>query len=135
MNNDAGILIWVLLLALLVGVPLLSVGLGLWKLKTCRSTSGQVLLGSGIAVLCAYLFVVLGYIAIVAPGRSGIVAKGISPEGREYCVVQTFKHMRSRTRSVFISATRLVFGAGITWTMKLWPGARPTSNSKMEPPM
>ena len=80
-----------LLLIILVGAPLLCVGWGIMKLKTCPSRSAKLLLGTGITILCGYLFLVLAYILLVGPGRSGILAKGVSPEGREYCVVQTFK--------------------------------------------
>lgn len=42
-----------------------------------------------------YLFV-LGIVALVSwvgPCQSGIVAQGTDPQGRPYCIVQTFKHI------------------------------------------
>lgn len=91
--NHTSILILVLLLTILVGIPLFCVVLGFKLFKTCSSLAAKVLLGTGIAILCAYLLATLAFVLWVGPGRSGILAQGTSPEGREYCVVQTFKDM------------------------------------------
>jgi hypothetical protein len=92
-TNYSGVFVLLLVLTIMIGLPLICVVLGFKRLKTIRSHGAKALLGAGIAILCAYLLAILAFVVWVGPGRSGIVEQGISPEGRQYCVVQTFKDM------------------------------------------
>ena len=88
-SNSTGILIVVLVLTVLVGTPLICIVFGLKKRKSSRSAT--VLLWTGIIILAAYFSAVVAFVVWVGPGRSGVLARGKSPTGQEYCVVQTFK--------------------------------------------
>jgi len=46
---------------------------------------------TGIVILFVCLALVLAFISSVQPGKSGILTRGVSPTGQEYCVVQTYK--------------------------------------------
>jgi hypothetical protein len=81
---------FMIMMAILIGVPLLFLVFGF---KSIKFSSGKMLTGIGTAILLAYLFVIIGYVVLVGPGRSGILAQGTSPQGLEYCVVQTYKGM------------------------------------------
>ncbi len=85
---------WVLRLiglALLIGLPTACLIGGILGLKSSSQQRGKLLVGAGVGILCVYGLMTFAYAACIGPGRSGIVAHGWSPEGREYCIVQTFK--------------------------------------------
>lgn len=80
-------------LALLIGLPTACLIGGVLGLKSSAQQRGKLLVGAGVGILCVYGLVAFGYAVCIGPGRSGIVAHGWSPQGREYCIVQTFKTM------------------------------------------
>ena len=85
--------ILLLTIGILVGLPLVCVVWGFKRLNICRSGCAKLLLGTGITILCTYLLTILAFVLWVSPGHSGILTQGVSPDGRQYCVVQTFKGM------------------------------------------
>jgi hypothetical protein len=80
-------------LVILIGTPILLLYLGIKQIKTSRSTGGKILIGIGVTVLLVYLTGIGAYVIWVGPGQSRILTQGKSPEGLEYCVVQTFKDL------------------------------------------
>ncbi len=85
---------WVILIAIagiFFGIPILLIALGWGQARSERSVGGLVLVGLGMAMLLTELCIIVAYLMQIGPGRSGIIARGYSPEGREYCIVQTFK--------------------------------------------
>ena len=93
MNATNHFIILIALILILFGTPILFLYLGIRQVKTSRSIGGKILIGFGAAILLIYLSVIVAYVVLVGPGRSGILTRGISPQGLEYCVVQTFKGM------------------------------------------
>ncbi len=91
--NYTGLLILLLALVVLVGLPVLCIVAGVVRLKTLGWRSARVLLTFGTGVLGFYLALLVAYIVSVGPWRSGILTQGKLPEGREFCVVQSFKDM------------------------------------------
>lgn len=81
------------LLAVIIGLPTACIIGGIARFKSSGSKAGRLLLGAGVGILCIYGLLAFAYVQYVGPGRSGIVAHGESPDGREYCIVQTFKGM------------------------------------------
>jgi hypothetical protein len=75
----------------LLAIPILCVGLGLARVRISQSVKASLLLAIGLGIACVYVVVALAYVLMVGPGRSRIVTEGISPEGRQYCIVQTYK--------------------------------------------
>jgi hypothetical protein len=78
------------ILAVLVLTPLACISFGISRL-ICKSSGGKLFLGLGVGIVFVYGILVVGYLMMIGAGRSGIVARGSSPEGREYCIVQTYK--------------------------------------------
>lgn len=89
--NWVGVLMLFAAIALLVGTPLLLLTVGVRRSKRGRSTGATVMLASGFSICAAYIAAIVTFIIWVGPYRSGIVLHGRSPDGREYCVVQTYK--------------------------------------------
>jgi len=58
---------------------------------TARSSGGFIRFFSVVGILL--LLLIAWYIATVRPGQSGIVLTGESPDGREYCIVQTYSNL------------------------------------------
>jgi hypothetical protein len=75
----------------ILAVPVICIGLGLARVTISQTLTPGLFLRVGLGVACAYVILVLAYVSTVGPGRSGIVAQGTSPEGRQYCIVQTYK--------------------------------------------
>ena len=46
-----------------------------------------------LVLLALFIGLVAAYLVAIRPWQSKILAQGVSPEGREYCVVQTFKDL------------------------------------------
>ena len=72
------------LLVPILALPIVCIGFGI----TIRA---RRVLVSGIGILCIYVLLILGYVIMVWPGQSKILARGTSPMGQEYCIVQTYK--------------------------------------------
>jgi len=74
-----------------IALSLSLLGVGSWFVIRVRSSAARIL--GGLAVVCgAAVLGTIGWWSYqVAPGRSGIVTSGTAPDGREYCVVQTFQ--------------------------------------------
>ena len=89
--NPIAVCVLLALLIVFIGGPLLLLGFGIRTFRRTRSVTSRVLIGVGAAFFLAYFAAIVSYIAAVSPGRSGIVTHGVSPDGHEYCVVQTFK--------------------------------------------
>jgi len=70
--------------------PLACICFGLSRVIN-KSSGGKLLLGIGVGIVCVCGVLVAGYLMMIGAGRSGIVARGTSPDGREYCIVQTYK--------------------------------------------
>jgi len=89
MNSSYSISV-VIVFLIIFGIPLLCIGFGLACLLS-KASGGKLFLGIGIGILCFYAVVAAGYMMMIGAGRSGIVAQGTSPNGKEYCIVQTYK--------------------------------------------
>jgi len=89
MNISHSILIWAVL-AVAVLTPLACISFGVSRL-ICKSSGGKLFLGIGVGIVCVYGILAARYMMMIGVGKSGIVARGVSPEGREYCIIQTFK--------------------------------------------
>lgn len=77
------------LLALFIGAPGSLFLFGLWFFRRAKTPFGRVLPGVMTVVGAAGLSVVGLHLYRSAPGHSGILAAGASPDGREYCLVQS----------------------------------------------
>ena len=96
MTHGVNGIAWLLQIALvlvLVGMPLLLLIFGVRQFRKSRSVGARIAMGIGVAVCATYLSTIAAFVWWIGPGRSGILVKGHSPEGMEYCVVQTFKDM------------------------------------------
>ena len=49
--------------------------------------------GSLLVLITLFLGVVVAYMVSVRPWQSKVLSHGYSPDGREYCIVQTFKDL------------------------------------------
>lgn len=85
------LLVVLALLAMIIGTPVCMLIFGIKRHKRLHSTGAKLMIGTGSAICLGYLFTIVSYIAEVGPYRSGILSQGISPDGAEYCVVQTYK--------------------------------------------
>lgn len=83
------ILLLVLLVILAFPFVLLIAGFG--NSRRPRSRGSKVLIGSGVILILLYAAGFVQVIVAIGPGQSGLLASGATPDGREYCVVQTFK--------------------------------------------
>ena len=101
MNATNDFIILIALILVLFGTPIRFLWLGLKRINTSRPTGGKILIGIGTAILFIYLSAIIAYIVQVGPGRSGILTRGTSPRGLEYCVIQTFKGMTGPYRVSF----------------------------------
>ncbi len=83
-----------LLLLFLIGlVPILCLGVGIRRFRKSRTRGSAALLAMGAILFLAYPLATYAAITWVGPGQSGVLTYGYSPEGMEYCVVQTYKHI------------------------------------------
>jgi hypothetical protein len=81
----------ILLVFLLLGVPLL-LAVAVFRCSRAPHPSGsRVGLVLSLSLLVGWAAWIVGSVVRIGPGQSGIVCRGFSPEGQEYCVVQTFK--------------------------------------------
>jgi hypothetical protein len=93
MNNSAN---WefdvaLLVVVLIVGsIPMSLVVYGLRTIKRKQYKAGFVVAGSGVAVGVVLFWGILTTFAGLGPNHGGLVAEGLSPEGNEYCVIQTY---------------------------------------------
>ena len=78
------------LLLLVIGVPLVLVWVGSRSMIRARSTVTRVFAGVVAACSVAVLSLVGWWLVLVVPDNSGVVASGMSPGEREFCVVQTY---------------------------------------------
>jgi hypothetical protein len=61
------------------------------EFTSTRSTGGVIRFFSVIGILL--LLLIAWYFAMVRPGQSGVVVTGESQDGREYCIVQTYRDL------------------------------------------
>ena len=87
-NIQALLVVAVVIMALLAGPVLLTV-FG-WRAATRGLLRGRIMCGFGITLLLAIVVPVACHLYLVGPWHARIVARGFSPSGQEYCVVQTF---------------------------------------------
>jgi hypothetical protein len=85
-----GVLLIVLLPLALLGAPLL---LFVFPVRRSLSWGVRVVAAISGALAAAWLSVIIAYVLWVGPGRSGVLASGFSPEGKEYCVIQSYQDM------------------------------------------
>lgn len=74
-----------------VVLPALVGFFGVRGLRRGRRWWQKTLGASALGAVALYGAAVVYWVAWMGPWRGGIVAQGVLPEGREYCVVQTFK--------------------------------------------
>jgi hypothetical protein len=79
------------LLLFLVGVPALGVWLTFGSQHSGTATRRRIRVGAGTTLLLVWGGLLATHAIQVRPWQSGILARGMSPDGREYCVVQTFQ--------------------------------------------
>jgi hypothetical protein len=77
----------------LLAVPIICIGLGLARVGISQFVNARVMLAIGVGILCVYVLAPLAYVLMVGPDRSAIVTQGTSPEGNQYCIVQTYKDL------------------------------------------
>lgn len=104
-TNYIGVFVLVAVLALLVGLPLLGIIVGLSKIGKPGACLPKIFIGTGVMIMCACLLLslllILTFAMRAAPGWGGILARGASPEGHEYLVVQTFQNFAEPYRVSF----------------------------------
>lgn len=81
----------VVLMGLLIGLPFVLLEIGLRLFKASPSITSRIKRMMGATLGLAYVALIAAYLSWVGPWQSGVVTRGFSPEGREYCIVQTFK--------------------------------------------
>jgi hypothetical protein len=81
---------FLVILMIVVVFPLACISFGIARIGS-KSSGGKLFLGIGIGIVCVYGLLVLRYFIWIGAGRSGIVVQGTSPEGRQYCIIQTYK--------------------------------------------
>lgn len=91
--NYIALLILIAVVAVLLGTPTAFLFAGFRRFRKTRSLGSKIMIGIGAAICLVYVYAIVSYVAWVGPGRSGVVAHGKSPEGLEYCVVQTYKSL------------------------------------------
>jgi hypothetical protein len=89
--NWLALLVLLAVLALLIGTPTSLLVFGIKRHRRLHSLGAKVMIGTGLVIFLVYLSAIVSHVVAVGPYRSGILAKGTSPDGAEYCVVQTYK--------------------------------------------
>ncbi|MCD8534913.1 MAG: hypothetical protein LR011_09035 [Verrucomicrobia bacterium] len=84
-------MILLLVLLVILAFPIVLLIAGFRSRQRPRSMGSKLLIGSGAALCLIYGAGFVQLISAIGPGQSGLLASGTTPEGREYCVVQTFK--------------------------------------------
>lgn len=93
----------------LVAIPVFLLVLGAWGIKRIRSRVERILIGIGLAILLVYFFELITHVIPASPGWSGIVVQGKSPQGQEYCVVQTYQGMFEYLITFYVRDTQGVW--------------------------
>jgi hypothetical protein len=78
------------LVLIVVGTPTCLIVFGLKRHRRLHSLGAKVMIGTGMVIFSIYLLAIVPRITGVGPYRSDILAKGTSPDGMEYCVVQSY---------------------------------------------
>lgn len=111
--------------AMLAGIPTLLLIFGVRRFKRSRSPPAKAMIGIGASIWLAYFSAIIVHMVWVAPYRSGIVSQGKSPDGLEYCIVQTYKTLGlylNPIKSVSTSVTRTACGVGVILHTKTMHG-------------
>jgi len=87
--NIQALLVVAVVITALLGGPILLTVFG-WRAATRGLLRGRIMCGIGIILLLAIVVPVACHLYLSGPWHTRIVAKGLSPSGQEYCVVQTF---------------------------------------------
>jgi hypothetical protein len=83
--------VFLAVLVLLIGTPTCLLVFGIKRHRRLHSLGAKVMIGTGMVIFLVYLSAIVAHVVAVGPYQSGILAKGISPDGSEYCVVQTYQ--------------------------------------------
>ena len=84
-------MIFAFLLLIFLGIPSLVLLFGALLLNLSRPRSGRIVTAVGALLLLAGIASLAVVMRTMGPGHSGFVAQGTSPDGKEYCIVQTWK--------------------------------------------
>jgi len=89
--NWLALLVVQAVLAMLIGTPTYLLVFGIKRHRRLHSGGAKLMIGTGMAIFLIYLSAIAAHVVAVGPYRSGILSQGTSPDGAEYCVVQTYK--------------------------------------------